>query len=131
MLFEQAYVTRKIYLANTGNWTDFISAVNHEYEISHVGDPAFLYSEAYEVASEYNSSEEALGAALSWMEEALNLDKSFDNLVMISYINGMSGNYADARNYVAQAGEMELTEDQKAILGELNKLIDQAENGEF
>jgi thiol-disulfide isomerase/thioredoxin len=128
---DAVYVTRKLYFANTENWTDFINTVNHEFETNHADDPAFLYGEAYEVASEYNSSQEALGAALGWMKQALNLDKTFDNYVMISYISGMSGLYDDARAYVAQASEMELSDEQKSILDELTALIDQAEDGAF
>jgi thiol-disulfide isomerase/thioredoxin len=128
---DGAYVTRKLYFANTENWIKFISMVNHEFETNHADDPSFLYGEAYEVASEYNSSEVALSAALEWIKKALNMDKSFDNFVMTSYISGMKGNYDEARRYVAQAAEMELNEDQKAILEEITTLIDQAEDSEF
>ncbi|HYW94858.1 MAG TPA: thioredoxin family protein [Bacteroidales bacterium] len=122
-----ALVTRKIYLANTGQWKKYADLVNNEYIASHKGDSKFLYSEAYEVASNYSYSEDAIGYALAWVNQALELDHSFDNVVLAAYINAIKGNFDQANTYVTEADKMEKTDDQARMLTELKKVIDQAE----
>ncbi len=121
-----AYITKKIFFANTDQWKDYGELVSEQYNAEHKGDPAFLYSEAYEVANNFSYSEDALGYALSWVNQAIELDRSFDNILLAAYINGMKGNFDQANKYVAEAENMELTEEQKTMLNELKKVIVQA-----
>ncbi len=121
-----AYITKKIYFANTDQWEKYGELVNRKYDAEHKGDDTFLYSEAYEIANNYSYSDDALTFALAWVNKALGLKRSFENVLLAAYINGMKGNFDQANAFIAEAGKMELTEDQKNMLDELRKVIDQA-----
>lgn len=120
------FTTRKLYYANTMDWERFDNLVIKEFNKSHEGDDTFLYRQAYEVANEYNQSPEAIQLALDWMASANELNPSFDNLVLTSFLLGMNGDYSQAMDLVEKIKSMEKTEDQEKVLEELIGLIDRA-----
>ncbi len=122
-----AYITRKIYFANTDQWKKYGDLVTGQYNDIHKGDDTFLYSEAYEIANNYSFSDDALGYALAWVNQALDLKRSFDNILLAAYVNGMKGNFDKANIYITEAGSLEITPDQKNMLEQLKKVLDQAE----
>ncbi len=121
-----AYITQKIFFANTDQWKKYSDLVLKEYTESHQGDDKFLYSEVSEIAKNYSYSDEALEWAKVWINKALEINRSFDNVVIAAYIDGMKGEFDTANALVTEAGSMELTEEQKTMLDELKKVIDQA-----
>ncbi|MFW5820780.1 MAG: thioredoxin family protein [Bacteroidota bacterium] len=128
-LSQGKFATRKLYFANTLNWETFEELVNKEFEEKHPGDDTFLYRQAYEVANEYNQSPEALSMAVTWMEKANKINASFENLVLTAFFYGMKGNYEQAAEIVERIKGMEVTEEQKKILDELIRRLEQAEAG--
>ena len=68
-----AFITNKIYFANTDQWKKYAGLVNEQYNSEHKGDDTFLYSQAYEIASNYSFSQDALGYALAWVNQALEI----------------------------------------------------------
>jgi thiol-disulfide isomerase/thioredoxin len=123
-----AFITRKIYFANTDQWKAYGDLVNQVYEESHNGDDTWLYSEAYEIANNYGYSEDAMNYSLTLVNRALELKRSFDNVVLAAYIQGIKGSFQEANKLLEEAGAMTLTDDQKNMLSELKKIIDQAES---
>ncbi len=124
------YATRKLYLANINDWEGYDSFIRNEYQTNAKGDDSFFYREAYEIANDHNRNTEALELATELMQSALEINESVDNLVLMSFLNGMKGKYDTAREYIAQVENMELNEEQEALVNELKRLIRQAEEGE-
>ena len=125
-LSQGEFATLKLYYANTMNWERFGKLVMREYEEKHEGDDTFLYRQAYEVANEYNQSPEAVQLALDWMTKANEVNPSFDNMVLTSFLYGMKGDYSQATDLVEKLKAMEKTEKQERVLGELIGLIEKA-----
>lgn len=120
------YITNKLYFANTGDWKGFSELVMALYNTGFSNDDAFLYQESFDIVNNYARSPEALAFALELMNKAVVINPSFDNLIMISYLNGASGNIEIAREYLLKVEAMPLNDQQKSILKELQNIIDQA-----
>jgi thiol-disulfide isomerase/thioredoxin len=120
------FATRKIYLANTGDWEGYGELVMKEYEEEYKGDDSFLYRQSYEVINDYNQSAEALDHAQNWMDMAVELNASFVNRVLVAFLHGMKGNYEKAEETVEIIREMEKTEQQERVLNELVKIIEES-----
>ncbi len=125
-LSQGEFATRKLYYANTMNWERFGELVMKEFREEHEGDDSFLYNQAYEVANEYNQSPEAIQLALDWMGKANQMNYSFNNLVLTSFLYGMNGDYTLAMDIVDEIKTMEITEEQEKVLQELTGLLDNA-----
>lgn len=128
-LQQGEFITRKLYFANTNDWERYNEVVLSIYNQRFEGDDKFLYMEAYEVANEYNQNPGALIMAKNWMETATGINPSFDNLVMISYLNILTGNNDKATEYFNQMKVMEINEDQQKVLDEIQKMLDQFVSG--
>jgi thiol-disulfide isomerase/thioredoxin len=128
-LQQGEFITKKLYFANTNSWDRYDELVLSLYSQRFEGDDKFLYMEAYEVANEYNQAPGALNMAKKWMETATGINPSFDNLVMISYLNILTGNSDKATEYYNQMKAMEINEDQQKVLDEIQKMLDQSATG--
>lgn len=125
-LSNAVYITNKLYFANTGDWKSFEDLVMALYNTNYAGDDGFLYQEAFDIVNNYAGSPEAAEFALKIMDSAVTINPSFDNLIMISYLNGVSGNIELAREYLKKVEALPLTDQQKNILKELQNIVDQA-----
>ena len=123
------FITRKLYAANTRDWERYGEIVMNEYNNNHNQDHTFLYREAYEVGNEYNSIPEAVNLAVDWMKMAEEINPSFENLALLSFLYGMKGEYTLARSVIERIRLMELGEDQLKVLEEISRIIDSAEKG--
>jgi len=121
------FATKKLFFANTLNWDEYNDAVLDMYQQYNTGDDMFLYQQAYEVASEHNAHQEAIANAINWMKEAISLNDSFDNHVMMIYLLGIDTNFKLAREYLNMLKQGELTAEQEKVVTELDALITQAE----
>lgn len=128
-LEQGEFITRKLYYANTQDWERYNELVMGLYDKRFDGDDKFLYMEAYEVANEYSQSPGAVKMAVNWMEKATGINPSFDNLILISYLNIVDGNTARAGEYIERIKALEINEEQQQVLDEIEKLISQGMNG--
>ena len=110
----------------TNDWISFKETVMAYYSANFDGDDSFLYQEAYDIVNNYSRSPQAVVFALELMNTAVKINSSFDNLIMLSYLNGVSGNTEVAREYLLKVESMPLTDQQKDILKELQNIIEQA-----
>lgn len=120
------YITRKVFLANTGMWEKYESLVEHTMLSRFPGNDDFLRGEAYELVNEYNRDPEALSLAYNWSKEVSEMNRSFDNLLLLAYLQGMHSDFEEAKLTVETLTGMDLSEEQKGILLELNRILDQA-----
>lgn len=120
------YITHKLYFSNTNDWNSFGEMVMSHYLANFNGDDSFLYQEAYDIVNNYSRSPQAVVFALDLMNSAVKINSSFDNLIMISYLNGVSGNTEIAREYLLKVEVMPLTDQQKNILKEIQNIIEEA-----
>jgi hypothetical protein len=127
-LSQGVFITRKLYFANTNDWERYDSLVIQEF-IDNGSKDSFLYMQAYEVANEYNTNSDALNLAIDWMLKAEELNPSFDNLVLTSYLYAIAGDFKNAISFIDRMKAMDLTEDQKKVLNELENNINQAMTG--
>ncbi|MBE0655633.1 MAG: thioredoxin family protein [Bacteroidales bacterium] len=123
------FITKKLYMANTDDWERYGQIVLSEYENHHLKDHTFLYREAYEVGNEYNREPEAVKLAIDWMKMAEEINPSFDNLALLSFLYGMHGEYSEARSILERLRSMELGEDQVKVLEEISRILESAEKG--
>ncbi len=124
------YITRKVYLANTGMWEKYQVLVEQTRVTQFPENDDFLRGEAYELVNEYNRDPEALDLAYQWSKEVSERNQSFDNLLLLAYLQGMHSDFEEARSTVSKLNAMELSEEQKGILTELNSILDQASSSE-
>ncbi len=119
-------ITHKIYYANTASWKNYQDLIFKGYHASQVNADEYLYKEAYELVKEYGQNPEAVGLAALLMDEALNAKRNPKNLMMTAYIEGVRGNFELAEKFLAEAGTMEMTDQEKAMLEELKKITSQS-----
>ncbi|MCK4921082.1 MAG: thioredoxin family protein [Bacteroidales bacterium] len=125
-MINAEYITHKLYFSNTDDWKSFGELVLLHYSSNFEGNDGFLYQESYDIVNNYSRSPQAVLFALELMNSAVKINSSFDNLIMISYLNGVSGNTEIAREYLLKVEAMPLTDQQKNILMELQNIIEQA-----
>lgn len=126
-LGRATYVTYKLFDANTLNWESYEKRVMTEYEKKHKGDDKFLYAESYDIVNNYVQAPDAVNIAGKIMDVAIRINPSFDNLIMVSYLGGISSDYQKSRDAIQKIEGMQLSEEQKNILNELKNMIDEAE----
>lgn len=125
------FITKKIYLANTDQWNKYGDLVLSTYKDKYKDDSKFLYTEAYELANNYSYSDDAMGYALSWINQSLDESRSFDNLVLAAYINAIKGNFDQANTCITEAEGMKgLNDDQTKMITELKRVIKQAQGNQ-
>ena len=121
------FITWKLYYANTLDWAEYKKLVENRYNEKFKSQDSFLYDEAYALASDYNYDPDALGLSASLAEQALSLNSSFDNLVLMAYVQAMLGDKDKAGIYLDKISKHELSEDQQSMFEELKELIESME----
>ena len=122
-------ITRKIYYANTGNWDIYKQMVLNDYQKNPPDQGQYLYVEAYELVKEYPRNIEAIDISATFINQALAISRNVENLLMTAYIEGMRANFDLAVGYLSEAESMDLTPQQKSMLEELKKIIEQVRQG--
>jgi thiol-disulfide isomerase/thioredoxin len=118
-----AFITRKLYYANTGNWDTYEKLVMDTYASDYAGESGFLYNEAYALVNDFNSETDALIIADKLTEEAVNISQTFDNFLLAAYIKAMLGESEGVQDYILKMESMNLTDDQKEMLKELSDMV--------
>lgn len=122
------YISQKLFYANTEEWEKFESLLNSEYQSKHKNDDKFLYMESLDIVNNYARMPEAAEIALSLMDVALDINSSFENLIMSAYLNGILTYNDVAKARLSKAASMNLNEDQKKIVQEIQDLLNKVEN---
>lgn len=122
------FISKKLFYANTGEWERFGSIINAEYMKNYQGDDKFLYQESLDIVNNYAQLPQAAEIALGLINIALEINSSFENLIMSAYLNGVLMHNEMARSQLEKAAAMDLDEKQKSIVGEIQTLLSKIEN---